>query len=54
VTPQLQPLQATKPDVLIGLHRLGFSPQVPAHRAFEREEDAIAEWRTATWPKVRG
>jgi transposase len=36
------------------LHRLGFSPQVPAHRAVERNEDAIAEWRTATWAKVRG
>jgi transposase len=28
------------------LHRLGFSPQVPAHRAFERDEDAIAAWRS--------
>jgi transposase len=36
------------------LHRLGFSPQVPVHRAFERDEDAVAEWRTATWAKVRG
>jgi transposase len=36
------------------LHRLGFSPQVPARRAFERDEDAVAEWRTATWAKVRG
>jgi transposase len=36
------------------LHRLGFSPQVPVHRAFERDEDAIAEWRSATWAKVRG
>jgi len=36
------------------LHRLGLSSQVPAHRAFERDEDAIAEWRTATWAKVRG
>ena len=36
------------------LHRLGFSPQVPAHRSFEREEDAIAEWRSLTWTKVRG
>lgn len=35
-------------------HRLGFSPQVPAHRAYERDEDAVAEWRTATWAKVRG
>jgi transposase len=36
------------------LHRLGYSPQVPVHRALERNEDAIAEWRTATWAKVRG
>ncbi len=36
------------------LHRLGFSPQVPARRAFERDEDAVAECRTATWAKVRG
>lgn len=36
------------------LHRLGFSPQVPAHRAVERDENAIARWRTDTWAKVRG
>jgi putative transposase len=36
------------------LHRLGYSPQVPVHRALERNEDAVAEWRTATWAKVRG
>ena len=36
------------------LHRLGFTPQIPAHRAVERNEDAIAEWRTVTWAKVRG
>ena len=36
------------------LHRLGFSPQVPAHRAFERDEDAVAAWRSATWAKARG
>src|SRR3954471_22115637 len=36
------------------LHRLGWSPQVPRHRAAERNEDAIAEWRTLTWAKVRG
>jgi transposase len=36
------------------LHRLGCTPQVPAHRAFERNEEAIAEWRAATWAKVRG
>ena len=31
------------------LHRLGFTPQVPVHRAAERDEDAIAEWRAVTW-----
>ena len=36
------------------LHRLGFSPQVPVHRAAERDEDAIAAWRAVTWAKVRG
>ena len=36
------------------LHRLRFFPQVPAHRAFERDEDAIAASRSATCAKVRG
>jgi transposase len=36
------------------LHRLGFSPQVPVHRAAERDEAKIAEWRSQTWAKVRG
>ncbi len=34
------------------LHRIGFSPQVPTHRAAERDEDAIAAWRAETWAKV--
>jgi transposase len=36
------------------LHRMGFSPQVPVHRAAEPDEAAIAAWRTGTWAKVRG
>ena len=36
------------------LHRLGFTPQVPVHRAAERDEDAITAWRAVTWAKVRG
>src|SRR5215471_10847493 len=36
------------------LHRIGFSPQVPVHRAAERDEDAVAAWRAVTWAKVRG
>jgi putative transposase len=35
------------------LHRVGFTPQVAAHRAAERDEDAIAEWRSQTWAQVR-
>ena len=35
------------------LHRMGYSPQVPVHRAAERDEAAIAAWRAETWAKVR-
>src|SRR5205814_4356383 len=35
------------------LHRIGWSPQVPVHRAAERDEAAIATWRTETWSRVR-
>jgi transposase len=36
------------------LHRIGFTPQVPAHRAAERDEAAIEQWRAVTWAKARG
>ena len=36
------------------LHRIGFTVQVPARRAAERDEAKIAMWRTETWAKVRG
>ncbi|MFJ8020358.1 winged helix-turn-helix domain-containing protein [Streptomyces sp. NPDC096311] len=36
------------------LHRLGWSPQVPAHRAVERDEQAVELWRTERWSWVRG
>ena len=39
-------------DVL--LHRIGWSVQVPARRAAERDEDQIARWREETWPVVKG
>jgi transposase len=35
------------------LHRMGFSPQIPAHRALERDERAIASWRKETWVSGR-
>ncbi|MER5918556.1 winged helix-turn-helix domain-containing protein [Streptomyces sp. NPDC001982] len=31
---------------------MGWSPQVPVHRAAERDEEAIAGWRKETWPRV--
>ena len=39
-------------DVL--LHRIGWSVQVPARRAAERDEARITAWREETWPVVKG
>jgi transposase len=36
------------------LHRLGWSVQVPARRAAERDEGEIARWRQEAWPVVKG
>ena len=36
------------------LHRLGYAPQVPIHRAAERDEAAVAAWKTTTWVRLRG
>ncbi|WP_203905660.1 helix-turn-helix domain-containing protein [Virgisporangium aliadipatigenens] len=33
------------------LHRLGWSPQVPTHRAVERDDAAVARWRKETWSR---
>ena len=30
------------------LHRIGFTPQVPAYRAAERDKNTIATWRDVT------
>jgi transposase len=35
------------------LHRIGWSVQVPARRAAERDEAAVAAWREETWPAVK-
>ena len=35
------------------LHRLGWSVQVPARQAAERDEAAIAAWREEAWPVVK-
>ncbi|GLW58776.1 hypothetical protein Kpho01_67870 [Kitasatospora phosalacinea] len=36
------------------MHRLGFSPQVPARRVAERDELAVAAWKEVTWEEVKG
>jgi putative transposase len=36
------------------LHRIGWSVQVPARRAAERDETAVAAWREQTWPVIKG
>jgi transposase len=38
-------------DVL--LHRIGWSVQVPARRAAERDEEKIARWREETRPVIK-
>ena len=38
-------------DVL--LHRIGWSAQVPARRAAERDEEKAARWREDTWPVIK-
>lgn len=35
------------------MHRLGFSPQVPARRVAERDEQAITAWKEVTWAEVK-
>ncbi|MER6406760.1 winged helix-turn-helix domain-containing protein [Streptomyces viridosporus] len=35
------------------MHWLGFSPQVPARRVAERDEQAVTMWREATWAEVK-
>jgi transposase len=36
------------------LHRIGWSVQVPARQAAERDDAAIAAWKEADWPVVKG
>jgi transposase len=43
----------TLPGLDLLLHRLGWSVQVPARRATERDEERIAAWREETWPEIK-
>src|SRR3954471_16473401 len=44
----------TLPGLDLLLHRMGWSVQVPARRAAERDEDRIAAWREESWPQIKG
>jgi transposase len=35
------------------LHDLGWSPQKPARRAIERDEEAIGRWVHEDWPRIK-
>lgn len=35
------------------LHRLGWSVQVPARRAAERDDETVAHWQQEVWPRVK-
>jgi transposase len=36
------------------LHRAGWSVQVPARQAAERDEEQVAAWKEETWPVIKG
>ncbi|MFF3432462.1 winged helix-turn-helix domain-containing protein [Streptomyces sp. NPDC002602] len=36
------------------MHRVRFSPQVPAWRVAERDERAVTAWKVVTWAEVKG
>jgi transposase len=44
----------TLPGLDLLLHRLGWSVQVPARQAAERNEEQIAAWREESWPEIKG
>ncbi|WP_372453400.1 helix-turn-helix domain-containing protein [Streptomyces iranensis] len=35
------------------MRRLGFTPQMPARRVAERDEQAVTGWKEATWMEVK-
>jgi transposase len=36
------------------LHRIGWSVQLPARRAAERDQDTVAAWKEQQWPVIKG
>jgi transposase len=47
-------VEYTLGGVHVLLHRTGWSVQVPARRAAERDEAAVAAWKEETWPVIKG
>jgi transposase len=47
-------VEYTLGGVHVLLHRAGWSVQVPARRAAERDEAAVAAWKDETWPVIKG
>lgn len=47
-------VEYTLAGVHVLLHRLGWSVQVPARRAAERDEAAVTRWKEETWPVIKG
>ena len=47
-------VQYTLAGVHLLLHRAGWSVQVPARRAAERDDAAVAAWWDETWPVMKG
>src|SRR5437764_11613061 len=43
----------TLPGLDLLLHRIGWSVQVPARRASERDEGRIVAWREESWPQLK-
>jgi transposase len=46
-------VEYTLAGIDVMLHRIGWSVQVPARRAAERDEAAIAAWKEETWPVIK-
>jgi len=47
-------VEYTLAGVHVLLHRIGWSVQVPARRAAERDEAAVTAWKEETWPVIKG
>jgi transposase len=47
-------VEYTLAGVHVLLHRMGWSVQVPARRAAEGDEAAVAAWKEETWPAIKG